>query len=128
MLERELSALRETLVTESDFARTIGDFFDMTERSPLIVLSRPARFPVLEQTIGRVAAAALGLDPSREQWGSLFLLRYEQLIHGGIELAGRMGTFFYFEDLETGLLSIPGGAATQLARFQLRRGVRPELN
>jgi hypothetical protein len=128
MLERELSALRETLVGESDFARTIGAFFDLTERGPLIVLSRPARFPILEQTVGRVAVEALGLDPYREQWGSLFLLRYRELIHGGIQLAGRLGTFFYFEDLETGLLSIQGGAATQLARFQLRSGVRPELN
>jgi hypothetical protein len=74
--------------------------------------------------LGHVATTALGKGASIEQ-SRVFRLPQFRFIHGNAAVSGRIVLFFYFEEVDTGLMAlIPGTkGGTEIARFRLTGGL-----
>jgi hypothetical protein len=123
--QKQLAALKIKLVTESNFNEIFHYFFDhFGENDTFLKMGKPTRHSVLEQIIAQAAAQV-----ARQQivvLQNLFLigLAEEKFIHGGCYFNDKyVANFFYFEDIDAGMISI--GAPTRseetlFARFSCK--------
>jgi hypothetical protein len=119
-----IAALREALISadsehDGSFAAVFSTFLDITERCGLIAASKPAKDPMIKATLEPPVRALLGDDATVQQ---LRMLRCAGagLLHGGFFVGSAIGTFFYFEKDQQGMLALyRGGAMTHFARITL---------
>ncbi|MCI0399534.1 MAG: hypothetical protein L0332_24130 [Chloroflexi bacterium] len=101
-----LEILKKKLVAETDFYRVFNYFFDhFGENEAFLDLGGPTRHPTLEKIIAQVGGGLLG---TRVVLMNLLLIRLPEqgFIHGGCVLNGHVVNFFYFEDIQVGMMAI----------------------
>jgi len=86
-------------------------------------VQRLIRLALLDEP-GHVATTSLGKSSSIEQQRAFRLPQF-RFIHGNAAVSGRVVLFFYFEEVDTGLMAlIPGTkGGTEIARFRLTGGL-----
>ena len=120
-LAHHLGVLRARLLPPSDYETAFNYFLEEFGGDlAFIALGKVEELPGLLAVLDHVAAKALG-RPAKLERVRLSRVPGHGFHHGSAAVDGRAAIFFYFEDVNTGLLAIipgPRGAA-ELARFRL---------
>ncbi|MCS6919122.1 MAG: hypothetical protein NZM28_05075 [Fimbriimonadales bacterium] len=124
MTEGKFNTLRKKLQQEKNHGAVMTYFFDhFADHHAFIQMSEPTRSELIEMALPIVLQSLLG-QPNVAVL-NLMQLRVpsQKMLHGGFMAGGAMGAFFYFEDLDIGLVGLSGGRLRgQLltARFQAK--------
>ncbi|GIV11071.1 MAG: hypothetical protein KatS3mg020_0562 [Fimbriimonadales bacterium] len=124
MTPEKFATLRKKLQQEKNHGAIMNYFFDhFADHQAFVRMSEPTRNELIETVLPIVVQALLG--QRNVAVVNLLQLRVpsQQLLHGGFMAGGAMGAFFYFEDLDEGLVGLSGGRlGGQLltARFQAK--------
>lgn len=120
-LSHHLEVLRAKLLHPTDYELALSYFLEEFAGDTAFVrqsLKYPA--PHLFAVLGRVAKRVLEEAPKVENFQALRLAEFK-FVHGSAMASGRVALFFYFEELDTGLIALTPGAkgGTEVARFRL---------
>jgi hypothetical protein len=129
-----LKTLKKKLVDEKDFFKVMNYFFDyFGENQAFIDLGAPARHELLETILGQVGETLVGSPVVLSNLRTLHLPEHK-FFHGACTINRQMATFFFFEDIQVGLMAVAKSlhaAETKIIRFtgyQVSKGVDPRWN
>jgi hypothetical protein len=123
-----LQELKTKLLHDKDLFPVWGFFLDHFGENPeFIELGEPDQDQFLESVVARATSQMFPRD------GMVYTLRLvrladEQFIHGGVNVDGRVGGVFFFEDVHVGLVAVSDhypSDETKMARFSCRPYRRP---
>jgi len=109
-LEQAISRLKAKVLDEADFAASFSYFLDETDRDPRFIKQGKAfkKAPNLKMALQSLAARVFpGETPSVNELHGLQLKRHA-FLHGSVFLNGRIANFFFFQDLNYGMVAIKG--------------------
>lgn len=121
---RRLTHLRQLLIDATDFSDVYGYFMDNFGEAPeLLTMGERWHDQDFLDTIEQLGGRVIGKGARLTQ---PFLLRVAEhgFVHGAFVLGDHIGSVFYFEDIEKGLLALGGRESQgpeQFARFTLAR-------
>lgn len=118
-LERpeKLQRLKQVLQAATVLADISEVFWDEVVKDPAFSSAgNPAESPRLKAVIERASVQVLG-RPHRPAATMLIHLPEHGFWHGCFILAGRLGQVFYFEDIDSGLLTIAGDVSSGRTHF-----------
>ena len=124
-LPRHLDLLQQKLQHATDYELALACFLeDFAGDAKFIQQCGPDPAPHLMAVLTHVAAKALGKPATLDQFRA-FCLPQTGFYHGNAAVAGRVLLFFYFENMDTGLMAlIPGvKGGTEVARFRVTGGL-----
>lgn len=101
----KLDLLKDKLLTEKDFGDIYSHFLDhLGEDETFQMLGNPVQSPFLHRVVETIGKEVTGAG----QISKMLLLKVPQypFLHGPLLIDNCMGTLFYFEDIEVGLISI----------------------
>jgi hypothetical protein len=120
-----LSVLRERLLHSTAYETAMTYFLEEFAGDESFVKSSDVeKMPHLVAVLRGVVAKALGDEVELD--GTLVsYLRAHKFVHGNSRASGRIVIFFYFEEIDTGILMlIPGvRGEAEIARFKLAGGI-----
>jgi hypothetical protein len=122
-----LDTLKVKMHTSKNLAEVWEYFMDnFGESEEFMQLGERAGSPVLEAILSEIAKQLFAKPVSLN---NLMLVRLEEqsFVHGGCTLGNKMGSLFYFEDIQVGLLTVLWSftpSDTKLIRFSPRPVVR----
>ena len=126
----KLNSLRLKLIAESDFSKIMDYFFDhFGENAEFHMLGRPLndpKHPIME-SVPTTAGALLANTGAKLKSVGIHEIRAislpeHKLIHGSVTMQGHVLVFFYFEDLDVGMIcQITDSPPTGIARLTCRR-------
>ncbi len=129
-----LQELKTKLIHDKDLFPVWGFFLDhFGNNLEFMKLGEPVSHEFIESVVPRTG---LQMFPQDGMVCTLQLVRLadQQFIHGGVNVAGRVGGVFFFEDVQVGLLAVSDhfpSDETKMARFScqpLRRPGTPSRN
>ena len=120
-LAHHLGVLREKLQHATDYEPALYYFLEeFAGDAPFILQCQQEEALNLVGVLTKVAGKALGQPVALEQQRMMRLAQFK-FTHGNAAVAGRVLLFFYFEELDTGLMALIPGVqrGTEVARFRL---------
>jgi hypothetical protein len=129
-----LQELKTKLIHDKDLLLVWGFFLDHFGNDlEFMELGAPVRHDFIESVVAR---SGLQMFPQDGMVCTLQLVRLadQQFIHGGVNVAGRIGGVFFFEDVQVGLVAVSDhlpSDETKMARFScqpMRRQGTPSRN
>lgn len=124
----KLVRLKHVLQTATVLADISEVFWNEVVQDPAFSSAgNPAESPRLRAVIERVSAQVLG-RPHRPNSTMLIHLAEHGFWHGCFVLAGRLGQVFYFDDIDSGLLTIAGDVASGRTHFVRFSAVEVEID
>jgi hypothetical protein len=129
-----LPELKQMLLHEKNFG-PVWEYFMVhcAENPEFLALGESARHTLVEEIVTQVAKQMFS-GPGDVKALVLSRVPKEQFVHGGFFVDGRLGAVFYFEDAQTGLMSVAEGPPSdqvKFARFSgriVRDGAPPSRN
>ena len=120
-----LTELRERMLHPTDYEKAVHYFLEEFAGDRAFVRASDVdSMPHLVEVLGHVASKAIGRRVGLE--GALVShLRAHRFVHGNAQADGRVVLFFYFQEIDTGMMMlIPGVRAEgDVARFHLSGGL-----
>ena len=120
-----LDVLRERMSHPTAYDAAVSYFLEeFAGDAAFVRASDPEKMPHLVSVLASVVSQALGNAVELE--GVLVsYLRAHRFVHGNARAAGRVVLFFYFEEVDTGMvILIPGARGeAEIARFKLAGGL-----
>ncbi len=110
MTPGKFAMLRRKLQKDRDLGAIMTYFFDhFADHQEFAQMSEPTRHEEVEAILP-IVVQSIFLQ-QRIELKNLLLLRVpdQQMLHGGFTAGGAMGSLFYFEDLDLGLVGLTGG-------------------
>lgn len=125
MTVQHFAELKYRLQTASSHAGVMRYFFKyFGDRPELIQKSEPHHDELLEKVLMITLQFTLNQPNPTLREPRFMRVPSEKMVHGGFQLPdGSVGSFFYFEDIDLGLVGVSGGAlGPQLvtARFKVK--------
>lgn len=103
----KLTTLKDKLITGTNFSNTMRWFFDeIAETSDFASLGEPTSDKLLMEALSGVIAQIIGQNQAAAVEALLFRVPEHQFIHGALTVGKQLGSVFYFEDIERGLLAL----------------------
>jgi hypothetical protein len=127
---KHLGILRERMLHPTDYEKAVSYFLEEFAGDKVFVqASDPEQMPHLLAVLGKVVAKAVG-DTVKIEGALVSYLRAHKFVHGNARAGGRIVLFFYFEEVDTGMVMlIPGvRGEMEIARFKLAGGLINPLN
>lgn len=124
-LPHHLAILRERMLHPTDYEKAMHYFLEEFVGDVAFLRASLAEdAPHLLALVTHVACQALGHKVSVDE-ARISRLPGHNFFHGGLAMDGRAVLFFYFTELETGVLTIMPGVrgAAEMARFQMPGGL-----
>jgi hypothetical protein len=122
---KHLAELRERMLHRTDYEKAVHYFLEEFAGDPeFVTASDVDTMPHLITVLGHVASKDIGRKVEVE--GALVSnLRAHKFLHGNGQVDGRIALFFYFQEIDTGMMMlIPGvHGAGDVARFHLAEGL-----
>ncbi|HEV2695584.1 MAG TPA: hypothetical protein VG347_22015 [Verrucomicrobiae bacterium] len=122
---KHLAELRERMLHPTDYEKAVHYFLEEFAGDPAFVTASDVdTMPHLVAVLGHVASKDIGRKVEVE--GALVSnLRAHKFLHGNGRVDGRIALFFYFQEIDTGMMMlIPGvRGAGDVARFHLAEGL-----
>jgi hypothetical protein len=103
----ELQKLKQKLINDKDLAPVYAFFLDhFGENAKFMTLGDTFQHPMLETIVAQIGQQ---MFPRSGTVQSIRLIRLadEKFVHGSFIMGGRIGGVFYFEDCQTGLVTVP---------------------
>jgi hypothetical protein len=114
-----IETLRRSLATadrdrDGGFSTVFEAFLDIAEDPAFFRASKKAESPLVQGALERAASQVAGGGANALQDVRMLGVAEAGLLHGGFFVAGSVGSFFFFEKEEQGLLAIHRGGALML--------------
>lgn len=122
---RHLAELRERMLHPTAFERAVHYFLEeFAGDGAFVKASDPEPMPELVAAMSSIVGQALG-RPVELQGALVSHLRAHRFVHGNAQADGRIVLFFYFHEVDTGLIMmIPGlRGEGDVMRFHLTGGL-----
>jgi hypothetical protein len=120
-----LPTLKMKLITAKDFGEVFDFFFDyFGENEHFMKLGHAGRHELLEQVLVHSAKQVLRSNVIVMKNAFVILLPEQQFVHGAGQFNDYLANFFYFEDIDAGMLALahmPFTDETQLIRFSCQQ-------
>lgn len=120
-----LAVLRERMLHPTDYEQAVSYFLEeFAGDREFVRASDPEQMPSLVAVLGHLAAQSIGQRVELE--GALIsYLRQHRFVHGNAQAGGRVVLFFYFEEVDTGMMMLIPGVRGEgdVARFHLTSGL-----
>ena len=118
-IDRKIDKLRKDTVEADSFSDPFNYFFDINEDYPDYMTDGKKKIDDnISQLIGEILSSVLGKD------GFLFLerpmmftLEKHSLVHGTFMHKGKMIVFYFFKDINVGIMAVQMGGETKFARI-----------
>lgn len=105
---------------ERSFGQVFSSFLDIAGERILFSISRAAQAPDVQQVLEVLARQVTGNDRTNLRGVRMLRLAEAGFLHGGFFAEDYMGTFFFFEKEQQGLVAFTQGTArTYLSRVTL---------
>lgn len=121
---KKLAELKVKLVTATDFHAVFNYFFDhFGENDAFMRIGEPKQNDQLQQVLVACAQPVLKQSVVAVRNAMMIYVAEQQFYHGGGMFNHMMANFFYFEDIDAGLLALADLASpgkTMIARFSLQ--------
>jgi hypothetical protein len=119
-VDAAIRALRAALGREEDLGKVFGRFMDLTEMLGFIELGALGIAPGLRAVLDMTAARLPGaLDTQLSNLAPTWIAEHK-LTHGSCLVGNRLAAFFFFEDLQGGMMAVhEGGGMMRFARLTL---------
>jgi hypothetical protein len=112
-----LPELKKMLLHEKNLGTVWSFFMDhFAENSEFMALGEGARHTLVEAIVARVGKEMFS-GPGTVRGLLLSRVPDQNFIHGGFSVDGRIGAIFYFEDIQTGLMSLAEGFSSDQVKF-----------
>lgn len=114
----------------TDYEKAVSYFLEeFAGDNAFVKASDPEQMPHLVAVLGNVVSKAVG-DTVKIEGALVSYLRAHKFVHGNARAGGRIVLFFYFEEVDTGMVMlIPGvRGEMEIARFKLAGGLINPLN
>jgi len=131
-LKLHLGELRERLLHQTDYERALHYFLEeFGGDKKFVEMGEVEQAPHLKAVLAHIASKALEKSLELEQ-ARISRIRGFRFHHGCAVVDGRASIFFYFEEVNAGLMAIIPGirGEAEVARFRLPTGLQgdPENN
>ena len=101
----QIELLKQTLISEDDFGKIFSCFFSqLGEDAEFIRLGKKAKVPVLKQGFKKIGQQ-LFQEATVTKLLSTYVKKYN-FYHGSCFIASRPATFFFFGDIDMGMVGI----------------------
>lgn len=127
---KHLGILLERMLHPTDYEKAVSYFLEeFAGDNAFVKASDPEQMPHLVAVLGNVVSKAVG-DTVKIEDALVSYLRAHKFVHGNARAGGRIVLFFYFEEVDTGMVMlIPGvRGEMEIARFKLAGGLINPLN
>jgi len=107
MFEKELKNLQRVLIKEDDFSKILNYFMtNFAENERFLRLSKKTKSPMVKALIEAIGERQYGKGQFRIT--NLFLQKVKKtkMIHGPFLINNELGSVFYFEDINMGMVTI----------------------
>lgn len=119
---RKLSKLKLKLTTGTKFNLIFEYFLDhFGENKDFIAASTPQHNETLAQMIGLSVGTMLKKSGAQPVEVMMRTVAEQQFYHGVLKMDEYLVPFFYFEDIDMGLLGVMKDANTMFARFRMQQ-------
>jgi hypothetical protein len=121
----QIEALREAMTTadgerEGSFAEVFSAFLDIAEEPALLNASKPVKDGLVRSMLEAASRKLTGNDTAVIERPHLLRVAGAGMVHGGFFTGRFLGTFFWFEKEQQGLLAFYGGGdMTHLIRLTM---------
>ncbi len=119
--KHHIAALKLKMISATDFSEILSYFFDhLGEDKGFLNLGRGQNNTYLKQILLLAARKALNIEEIKTSELQMIHLAEFKFIHGGGFFNQYLGTYFYFEDIDAGLLALahfPPTGRTEIVRF-----------
>jgi len=118
-IDKNLKELKTMLVTGKTFGDTFSSFMDISEQPGFFSFGDKSQNPILEKIIETVLEQYFKTDVKVSHL-LIVEIKEHDFFHGPFFANGRMASFFFFEDIDVGMISIvmnPGTSETSFLRF-----------
>jgi hypothetical protein len=128
---KKLPTLKMKLISATDFGEVFDYFFDhFGENEEFMNLGESTRNSLLEQALVQAASKMLNTTVIAIPKAFYISIPDYQFIHGAGQMNDALINFFYFEDIDSGMMAMASekfGDETKLARFSCYiLGEKPE--
>jgi hypothetical protein len=120
-----LGILRELMLHTTDYELAVHYFLEeFAGDLQFVKASDPEQMPQLVTILGKVVSNAIG-KPVELEGALISHLREHRFVHGNAQADGRVVLFFYFQDVDTGMMMLIPGVRGEgdVARFHLTGGL-----
>lgn len=117
-----LPALKLKLTTDTDLGSIFDYFFDhFGENDDFIAASKPRYNSTLREILGYTIGIMLRKSGAQRAEVSMLTVPKQQFYHGTIKTSDYLAPFFYFEDIDMGIVAVAEGDNTLFARFRVQQ-------
>ncbi|MFN3690308.1 MAG: hypothetical protein ACK4UU_05205 [Fimbriimonadales bacterium] len=110
MTPGKFAMLRRKLQKDRDLGAIMTYFFDhFADHREFIKMSEPGRSEAVELILPVVVQSLVGLKRVAMKNVAQMRVPDQQMWHGSFMVDNAIGSFFYFEDLDMGLVGLTGG-------------------
>jgi len=107
---------------DGSFSRVFHAFLDVAEDPAVLRASKPAKAPLVKGALERLVAHLTGGEAAALQQVRMLRIADAGLVHGGFFVGATMGSFFFFEKDEQGLVAVhEGGGRMLYSRLTMAR-------
>lgn len=121
---KKLETLKEKLINCKDFREAFNYFFDLTENKQFIDMGRQVKYPALKQVLEKVGQQTIGNSNAKPTRFLIIRMKKNYFYHGAYFLDNRMVNYFYFKDIDMGMIAVASPTAINevlFARFSITR-------
>ncbi|NJP07300.1 MAG: hypothetical protein HC837_17610 [Chloroflexaceae bacterium] len=127
---QKLAELKVRLISATDFYTVFDYFYDhISEDEHFMDMSTPTQNDFLQQVLVTCAQSALKQSVIAVSQMMMLYAEDAQFYHGGAWFNYLIANFFYFEDIDAGLMALvikPAGNETLIARFSIQALDQPK--
>jgi hypothetical protein len=127
---RHLGALREKMLHPKDYEAAVYYFLqEFAGDKDFVRASDPEKMPHLVAVLGNIISKALGKSTKLNNV-LVSYLRAHRFVHGNAQAGERIVLFFYFEEIDTGMVMLIPGIRGEgdVIRFRSSGLVDPQKN
>ncbi|KXB09140.1 hypothetical protein AKJ60_00870 [candidate division MSBL1 archaeon SCGC-AAA385M11] len=108
--QNKIYELKGLLINESEFKETFKYFFDnLADHRNFLKQGEKSKAPILKKAFAKIGKEVFGTPGQVTNLLCIYIKRYK-MYHGPCLIDGKMSTFFFFEDLDMGMIGIDQGS------------------
>ncbi len=107
--QNKIQDLKDLLINESEFQKTFKYFFDnLADHRNFLEQGKKSKAPILKKAFAKIGKEVFGTPGQVTNLLCTYIKKYK-MHHGPCLIDGKMSTFFFFEDLDMGMIGIVQG-------------------
>jgi len=114
---KELNELKDIVMTEKDFSVIWNKFFDLAENPSFLHRGKPTKHPILKKIIETIGSSIFPNQKISIMHLMLQKVKGHKFVHGPFMINGHVGSLFYYDEINMGMMAIAKSGGTDLFRI-----------